>query len=62
MKFSKNALLSLLTVGFASAARPACLPVDEVYDAHVEAVPDAGWEGPEVLITIGQTCNGYTPP
>jgi hypothetical protein len=60
MKFAKSALLSFATIGLASAARPGCLD-DTLFDAHVKTVSD-DWEEPEVLITIGQTCNGYTPP
>jgi hypothetical protein len=56
MKFTKSALLSLEMIGLASA----CLN-DGPYQAHVKSVSES-WEDPEVLITIGQTCNGYTPP
>ena len=58
MKFSLPVLLAAFAA-LPAVAFAGCL--DETYDAHVSAV-DAAWEDPEVLITIGQTCNGYTPP
>jgi hypothetical protein len=60
MKFTRSTLLSFATIGRALAGKPGCLN-DGPYEAHLKSVSDS-WEDPEVLLTIGQTCNGYTPP
>ena len=56
MKFS--ILIPAFFFAHASARQPC---IDEDYPVQVKSIHN-DWKEAEPLITIGQTCNGYTPP
>jgi len=58
MKFS--ALIFATALFSPIAAQRECL--SEVFPPQVKSVLPEAWKEPEVLFTVGQTCNGYTPP
>lgn len=61
MKFSRLTLayVALISKTAVVVAKQPCL--EEQYEPHVVPVAD-GWAPAEPVITVGQTCNGYTPP